>query len=75
MGFVNSSSEWNRRSDKILEGAPCVKQVDDIMGQGVDYAHLAANPRDKHGVALHYALKEEGRNWPSNSLLWVHCFF
>ena len=46
MGFVNSGSEWNRRSDKILEGAPCVKQVDDIMGQGVDYAHLAANLRE-----------------------------
>ena len=46
MGFVNSGSEWNQRSDTILEGNPCVKQVNDIMGQGKDYAHLAADLRE-----------------------------
>ena len=47
MGYINSGSKWNRRSDKILQGAPCIKQVDDIMGQGSDYTQLAANLREK----------------------------
>ena len=46
MGYINSGTEWNRRTDKILLGAPCIKQVDDIMGQGCDYRQLAANLKE-----------------------------
>ena len=50
MGFVNSGSEWNRRRDKILKGAPWVKHVDDIMGK--DYKHLAADLKRDIGKVL-----------------------
>ena len=46
MGYINSGTEWNRRTDQILQGAPCIKQVDDIMGQACDYEQLAANLRE-----------------------------